>query len=165
MTIDALADLSADALLASCLESWNDRFGVIPAEFLPAVTAYITDIETALRDVFDGLDVNELRQAAAAAGPDGAAAVDGFVRSHLGLLDQWFAAFDTLDGLLRDDAGVRPPWAEPVAQSIALDLYEADSALKSAVISYHHGGPGLRLNPAYGHVYALSNGTASPFGQ
>jgi len=160
-------DCGADALLASCLESWTDRFGQVPAEHLPAVTTYIQDIETALQDVVGGLDGQSLRQLAddvRAEGGNPAAAVDQDVRTYLRYLDRWLTALDTLDSEVRDGRGRLPDWAEPVTRSIALEIFEADSALKAAVIDYHHGSPGPYLSASLGHAYCLSNGTAAPFG-
>lgn len=171
MTIDALTahvpDLAADALLANCLEGWAARYGEIPAEYLPAVTTYITEGIGAIPDLFDQLDGQSLRQLAAdvsAEGASPAAVVDQYVRAHLAYLDQWFTALDTLDSELRDGRGRLPDWAEPVTRGIALEIFAADTALKSAVIDYHHGSAGQRLSPAHGYAYSLSNGTAAPFG-
>ncbi len=92
-----------------------------------------------------------------------AAAVDGFVRAHLGCLGTWHDALDQLDADLRDSRGQLPDWAAPMTCGVARDLFEADLALKNAVIEFHHGSEGLYLNPAYGFEYCLSNGYAGPF--
>ena len=151
-------------LLASYPEAWADRFSAVPAARLPAVGTYIEEVG-AIPDVFDGLDAGALQELARELPADGGGqtGVDRFVRAHLGYLSTWFTALDSLDAGLRDDAGLLPDWAEPIVRGIALDLFEADQALKAAVIEYHHGSAGLRLEPGYGHQFPLSNGTADPF--
>lgn len=158
-------DTGLDSVVASGLEYWTARFGDIPAEHRGVIDAYLTEI-AGIPDLFDGLDADDLRQIACDVLQEKtspAVAVDGFVRAHLGYLGTWRDALDQLDADLRDGHGRLPDWAAPMTCGVARDLFDADSAMKNAVIEFHHGSVGPYLNPAYGYEYCLSNGYAGPF--
>ncbi|WP_157876967.1 hypothetical protein [Streptomyces graminilatus] len=154
---------------AADIERWID-WSLPPLDAVPhgdrtLVVTYYTDI-AGIPDCFGGLDERPLL-ALAEPGTDGldpAAAVDGFVRAHLDMLDTWYQAIDSLDTRIRDSIGL-PPWAAAFLHGEAEQLFIATSTLDRAVITHHHGSAGPRLSVAYGLAYPLSNGTISPFTQ
>ena len=133
----------------------------------------ITEYETAIAgipDCFDcltGKSIAELATYAASLNPDVGVAshVDQFVCGHLDMLATWYDAIDQLDSEIRGNviAGGIPEWAQQYLKAQALAMFSATIALQRAVIEYHHGSAGPRLDPEYGHAYALSNSTLNPF--
>ncbi|MEW1762426.1 hypothetical protein AB0393_38735 [Streptomyces cyaneofuscatus] len=147
------------------LIDWNDGpFDEVPDQLRPFVVNYY--VTTAgIPDCFDGFDEVPLADHAVSSSPDGvdpAAAVRAFVQAHLGMLDTWYGAIDSLDAGVRGAHGL-PAWAERFLQGAAQELFLATSALNSAVMTHHHGSAGPRVSEAYGFAYALSNGTVRPF--
>ncbi|WP_199881802.1 hypothetical protein [Streptomyces sp. CB03911] len=135
--------------------------------------AALSQYETAIAgipDCFDHLNGKSLAEIAAYAtslnpATTIAAEVDKFVRGHLDMLSTWRDALDGLDSELRCHvvAGGLPEDQALYLQLQALGLFEATTALQCAAIEFHHGSAGPRLDSAYGHAYALSNSTLSPF--
>jgi len=137
-----------------------------------AEQAAVTEYETAIAgipDCFDTFTADSIRDLATyAAGISSqtvAAAADEFVRAHLEMLSSWHDALDALDSEIRADVveGALPDWARQCLKVEALRLFDATTDLQRAVCEYHHGSAGPRLDPEYGHAYALSNSTLNPF--
>ncbi|MFI1312942.1 hypothetical protein ACH4TS_22815 [Streptomyces albidoflavus] len=148
------------------LIDWN----VGPLDEVPdQLRAFVVDyyVTTAgILDCFDGFDEVPLADHAVSSSPggvDSAAGVRTFVQAHLGMLDTWYGAIDSLDAGVRGVDGGLPSWAERFLQGEAHGLFLATSALSSAVMTHHHGSAGPRLSESYGFAYPLSNGTVCPF--
>lgn len=154
----------------STLIDWTDlQHAPIPADQRPAIVAYEHTV-VGIEDCFDGLDGDMIRACSldAAKGPLGmypAKEADSYVRAHLVMLDTWHDALDGLDSELRGDtvSGGLPAWAGQYLKAEALSLFAAATALQRAVLEYHHGGAGPRLDPAYGYGYPLSCSVLNPF--
>lgn len=140
----------------------------------PAEQAAVTEYETAIAgipDCFDCMTGEAIRDLAAYAvtlnreGVTLESAADEFVRGHLEMLSTWQDAIDGLDSEIRGHVieGGIPDWARQYLKVEALRLFDATTDLQRAVVEYHHGTAGPRLDPEYGHAYALSNSTLNPF--
>lgn len=118
-------------------------------------------------DCLDGKSLAEIAVYAATLDPATTitAEVDKFVRGHLDMLSTWHDALDGLDSEIRGNviAGGIPDWAQKYLKDEALEMFEATTDLQRAAVEFHHGSAGPRLDPAYGHAYALSNSALSPF--
>lgn len=151
-------------LMANSLEVFAARFGDVPDHQQAAVTAYLTDVDVAaLPCMFDGFSADDLADLDVARDEDRRAAVDHLVCTQLALLGRWYFALDTLDAELRDARGHHDEQTQAIVNGLSRDLFAATSMLQRAVITYHHGGAGPLLDPAYGFAYELANGTAHPF--
>lgn len=87
------------------------------------------------------------------------------IRGHFTMLSTWHDALDVLDSELRAEVveGPLSDWAREYLKAEARELFDATQMLLRAVAEYHHGVSGPRLDPDYGHAYALSNSALNPF--
>lgn len=124
----------------------NFEYACVPAERRAEVAAYVDRT----KDLTEGLvQASDLRAAAA---EGGFPAVDRLVRRHVGLLDERYAALDSLHSALLTSAGALPEWALEFVRSEAEDLNTAREWLTSAVVAYHHGSAGQRPDTLFGGV-------------
>lgn len=139
-----------------------------------AEQAAVTEYETAIAgipDCFDSLTGASIRDLAKFAvnnsgcGTTVGAEADKYVRAHFDMLAVWHDALDALDSEIRADVieGSISDWARQYLKAEARELFDATQTLLRAVAEYHHGASGPRLDPEYGHAYALSNSALNPF--
>ncbi|MFF3403495.1 hypothetical protein ACFYW6_33990 [Streptomyces sp. NPDC002659] len=126
---------------------WDSfQYACVPAERRAAVAVYVDR----MKELTEGLvQESDLRGAAA---EGGFPAVDRLVRRHVGLLDERYAALDSLHSALLTSAGVLPDWAQEFVRSEAEDLNTAREWLTSAVVAYHHGSAGQRPDTLFGGI-------------
>ncbi|MGP3951228.1 hypothetical protein [Streptomyces sp. 7N604] len=132
----------------------SSRYACVPAERRAEIAVYV--------DCTKGLKAGLVQESdlRAAAAEGGFPAVDRLVRRHIALMDEWYAALDSLHGALLTSAGALPAWALEFVRGEGEDLNSAREWLTSAVVDYHHGTAGRRPDTLFGGVcFVFSTGS------